>query len=1694
MHHRTNGAVTSSSWLGSLRPRARYWQPVRLSVLAASLLCSTAGLNAATLTFGTSAPSGGVASIRNWTGATFDADNVGGSGTNANGSPNNGVANDNTTYVTTNRPAQGQTFTTGSNADGYTLSAITVRMTGYANNTASGSNVTYYDLNDTSSTFRLRVGRLSSTTFIPLTQETASSGGSGNPGQGNSANGPGTYLTFTLKAPIVLAPNTTYAFDLGSNANYFEWLGIRDGASGGNPYAGGTAYTSGANGVANGTIAIQTGERVFQVDLTAYTKPAAGAFVHPGLLNTEADFERMRTNVALGLEPWLSSYNALDASWMSANGSWVPNAQETITRGDTNNTRILYNDIAVAYGSALRWKVSGDTAYADQAVTILNDWGYTFKEVNGNTNVALTQLYAYQFAAAAEIMRTYPAWAPADIAQCQTMLKSVFYQLAHDFLTNHFGTAYEHYWANWDLAALNSLYAIGVFCDDPSLTSEALNYFYNGIGNGCIERTVNHIHPGHLGQGQEAGRDQGHATLNVAELATLCQMAWNQGVDLFGYQNNRVLSLAEYTAKYNLGEDVPFTPYASKAWLMTEPSSAARGTPGRPGWATLYHHYVNHKGLAAPYTKTVVDLNGPNWGFNGDSPGWDALTAARPPIATGANPSGLTAIVTAQQPVLSWWGSAYATGYNVKRATTSGGPYTTIATGLTTNTYTDTAVSAGTTYHYVVTAATPTGETGNSNEVSAFVGSKLLARLKLDETTGTTATDATGNGWTGTLVNGPTWTTGTLGNAVNLTKASSQYVSLPSGIASDLSDFSISTWVYQNSATTNARIFDFGSGGDFWGGISPWNTEIWRSERNLYLAPQGGSGKVRFAITRSADYGEQAVEGSSALPTGQWTHVMVTKSGPVATLYVNGQVVGQNAAMSLSPYELPPTPLNYLGKSQWRGAPYFDGKIDDFRIYRGSLDAAVVQTLAASGVAHLKFDEAGGTTAADSTAHGWAGTLVNNPAWITGKVGNAVNLASASSQYVTLPTGVVNGLTTCTLTSWVYLNSTSNWVRIFDFGTGTNNYMFLSPKNGANGKIRFAIRTASVPEQIIDGAAALPTAGWHHVAVTLNGSTGTLYVNGVQVGQNTAMTLNPSSLGATTQNRIGRSQFNDPYLNGRVDDFRIFGRVLTAAEVAALAGNLSAPGSLGATVGDTQVNLSWSSVSGATSYIVKRATTSGGPYTFLASATSTAYTDTAVTNGTPYYYVVVATNGLGESLTTGEFSATPVTPVPTGLVANGWDAKIALSWGSVSGATYNVKRATTSGGPYATVASGLTTAAYSDTGLTNDTSYYYVVSAVKGGESANSAEASATPHYDPIVSTWSQQDVNATGLAGNASYLDGSYNVSGAGADIWGTSDAFHFVAQPLSGDGAIIARVYSQGNTNAWAKAGVMLRETTNSNSPHASSLITPSNGAAFTYRTTSGGSSASSNLAGPVAPYWVKAARNGDTFTGYVSADGDTWATLGSQSITMATEINAGLAVTSHNTSQLSAVVFDNVSIVPSADWASEDIGSVQLAGGSFYNDGVATLVGSGADIWGTADTFRYTYRVATGDCDITARVTGIDNTNAWAKAGVMIRDALTAGSRHAMVAVTPGSGVSFQRRTSTDGASAHTTTSGLAAPYWVRLTRVGDVFTAYHSADGSTWTTMGTATISMGSNVAIGLALTSHAADTLCAGTIDNITVNP
>ena len=181
---------------------------------------------------------------------------------------------------------------------------------------------------------------------------------------------------------------------------------------------------------------------------------------------------------------------------------------------------------------------------------------------------------------------------------------------------------------------------------------------------------------------------------------------------------------------------------------------------------------------------------------------------------------------------------------------------------------------------------------------------------------------------------------------------------------------------------------------------------------------------------------------------------------------------------------------------------------------------------------------------------------------VPGKIGNAVQL-SGNGEYVDLPDGIVSGLHDFTISAWVNPSANSAWSRVFDFGTGTNDYMFLTLSAGG-GPLRFAITTSgNGAEQQINGPGTLPLNTWSHVAVTLSGSTGTLYVNGQPVGTNNNMTLTPAALGATNNNWIGRSQFSgDPFLAATVDDFQIYDHALSAADIATLASGQAGAGNV----------------------------------------------------------------------------------------------------------------------------------------------------------------------------------------------------------------------------------------------------------------------------------------------------------------------------------------------------------------------------------------------------------------------------------------------------------------------------------------------------------------------------------------------------
>jgi hypothetical protein len=166
-----------------------------------------------------------------------------------------------------------------------------------------------------------------------------------------------------------------------------------------------------------------------------------------------------------------------------------------------------------------------------------------------------------------------------------------------------------------------------------------------------------------------------------------------------------------------------------------------------------------------------------------------------------------------------------------------------------------------------------------------------------------------------------------------------------------------------------------------------------------------------------------------------------------------------------------------------------------------------------------------------------------------------------------------------------------------------------------------------------------------------------------------------------------------------------------------------------------------------------------------------------------------------------------------------------------------------------------------------------------------------------------------------------------------------------------------------------------------------------------------------------------------------------------------------------------------------------------GSFVEGptGNYTMTAEGADIWGNSDQFHFAWKELSGAGSIVAKVESISDTDPWAKAGVMIRDTLEPGSRHAMVVVTPTQGVSFQRRRTVDGSSSDDTEAGITAPQWVKLERTASgLVQAYYSADGSTWTQLGTPLImTMNIPMYIGLVVTSHNAGVACEAVFSNVT---
>src|SRR5215813_13813433 len=269
----------------------------------------------------------------------------------------------------------------------------------------------------------------------------------------------------------------------------------------------------------------------------------------------------------------------------------------------------------------------------------------------------------------------------------------------------------------------------------------------------------------------------------------------------------------------------------------------------------------------------------------------------------------------------------------------------------------------------------------------------------------------------------------------------------------------------------------------------------------------------------------------------------------------------------------------------------------------------------------------------------------------------------------------------------IAFNGADRYVGVMTRVVNSNHYYFFALQNG--NRLLLGKRAGSSPIILATRSFTFSPGTFFTLRLDANGSTLTGFVNGTQ-----QLTASDSEF---TAGIIGGATF---FASASFDDFL----------VTSIGGGTAppAPTNLVATPGNAQVSLSWNASTGATSYNVKRSTTNGGPYTTIATGvTATNFTNTQLVNGTTYFFVVSAVNASGESGNSNQASATPLgTPpaAPTGLTATPGNAQVSLNWNASSGASsYNVKRSTTNGGPYTTIATGVTSTSFTNTGLTNGT-------------------------------------------------------------------------------------------------------------------------------------------------------------------------------------------------------------------------------------------------------------------------------------------------------------------------------------------------------------------------------------------------------
>lgn len=439
----------------------------------------------------------------------------------------------------------------------------------------------------------------------------------------------------------------------------------------------------------------------FSSSLSSEQHPQTGTLLHPGMLHSQTDLHRMRNAILARHEPIFSGFEIFRQHPNSQATYAMRGPADTIGRNPTVHVDIFDSDANAAYQCALMSCLTGEAAYATISKQILNAWTRTLQSITGADAVLCAALGGFKLLNAAELIRHSNAgWSPSEIQTAATCFRQVFLPVLRNYAPFANG--------NWDTAAIKCKMAIGIFCDDLAVVDESLRYYLNGCGDGSL---AHYIFPG--GQCQESGRDQQHTQLGLAHMGDVCEMAWNQGWDLYAALDNRLLEGFEYTAKYNSGFDVPFTPDQDQTGKYSHSVISPRG-PLRPVYEQIYNHYARRKGLPAPYTQKAAEKLRPEGAANGaDHPGFGTLLYSRTKEDSAsstaiAGPLALYATPAAAQITLRWVPSTRIQNYVVHRIEERSGKSQEIAAQVKGAEFVDRTAQRGLTYLYQLQAANTT--------------------------------------------------------------------------------------------------------------------------------------------------------------------------------------------------------------------------------------------------------------------------------------------------------------------------------------------------------------------------------------------------------------------------------------------------------------------------------------------------------------------------------------------------------------------------------------------------------------------------------------------------------------------------------------------------------------------------------------------------------------------------------------------------------------------------------------------------------------------------------------------------------------------------------------------------------------------------------------------------------------------------